>query len=115
MKIIKINKKTNNKTDKLELVISILCLLNNIHLSKTEVKVLAYYVIYKINEKTDKLLMDSRVVKTLQSLRNIKVRLDKLGFLKRSNDLYKSYEVNLSKDFDAQADETTMLIKIDNT
>lgn len=114
MKVIKIDKKANNKTDKLELVISILCLLNGVHLSKTDISALAYYVVYKVNEKTDKLLLSSGIIKNVDSLRNVKVRLFKLGFLKKDKELYKTYEVNLSKDF-KEDDEIKMIINIDNT
>jgi hypothetical protein len=115
MKFIKIDKKTNGKTQQLELVISILCLLNGIHLSKTELNVLSYYITYKINSKTDNLLISSKIVKDISSLRNIKAKLKKLGFLKRTSELYKSYELNLSKDFDADTNDIRLLIKIDNS
>lgn len=115
MKVIKIEKKTNGKTQHLELVISILCLLNGIHLSKTELTVLSFYVVYKINSKTDNLLISSHIVKDIASLRNIKAKLKKLGFLKRTSELYKSYEVNLSKDFNIDDNDIRMLIKIDNS
>jgi hypothetical protein len=116
MKVFKLDKKTNSKTHKLELIISILCLFNSIHLSSTDVKVLAYYIVYKISEKTDKLLISSKIVKNINTLRNVKVRLYKLGFLKKDKDLYKTYEVNLSKDFKDFADdeEIKMIINIDN-
>lgn len=116
MKVFKLDKKTNSKTHKLELIISILCIFNSIHLSDTDIKVLAYFIIYKINEKTDALLIKSGIVKNINTLRNVKVRLYKLGFLKKDKDLYKTYEVNLSKDFKDFADdeEIKMIINIDN-
>jgi hypothetical protein len=116
MKVFKLDKKTNSKTHKLELIISILCIFNNIHLSGTDIKVLAYYINYKINEKTDALLIKSGIVKNINTLRNVKVRLYKLGFLKKDKDLYKTYEVNLSKDFKdfAEDEEIKMIINIDN-
>ena len=116
MKVFKLDKKTNSKTHKLEMIISVLCLFNSIHLSETDIKVLAYYIVYKLTEKTDKLLLASKIVKNINTLRNVKVRLYKLGFLKKDKDLYKSYEVNLSKDFiDFNDDEEIkMIINIDN-
>jgi len=114
MKLIEIKKKTNSKTEQLELVISILCQVSGIHLSKTELSVLAYYINYKISDKTDNLLIGSKIVKDIPSLRNIKTKLNKLGFLKRTKELYKSYEVNLNKDFSVEDNEINLMIKIDN-
>lgn len=115
MKLIKIDKKTNGKTEQLKLVISILCTVNGMHLSDTELSVLAYYLTYKINEKTDNLLISSKIVKDVPSLRNIKTKLRKLGFLKRTKELYKSYELNISKSFGLEDNQISLLIKIDNT
>jgi hypothetical protein len=116
MKVFKLDKKANGKVNKLELIISVLCTFNNIHLSETDIRVLAYYIVYKINEKTDRLLITSEVVKNIGTLRNIKTRLFKLGFLKKDKDLYKSYELNLSKDFVDfnDDDEVKMIINIDD-
>jgi len=116
MKVFKLEKKANSKTDKLELIVSILCLLNGIHLSDTDIRVLAYYMVYTINEKTDDLIISSKIVKNMNTLRTVKVRLHKLGFLKKDKDLYKSYELNLSKDVKDfnNDDEVRMLINIDN-
>lgn len=111
---IQITKKTTSRTDQVKLALDILCLLNDIDLSKTEKMVLTYFVVYKVSEKTDKLLLDSQIVKTIESLRNIKSKLTKLGFLLRSEDRYKSYELNLNSDF--SLDKTIHLdIKLDNS
>lgn len=75
---------------------------------------MSYYIVYKINQKTDNLLISSKIV-NLGRLRNIKAKLKRLGFLKRVTELYKSYEVNLSKDFDIDNNQIVLLIKIDNT
>jgi hypothetical protein len=114
MKMI-IEKKTGSKTDQIRLVISLLCMINDIHLSDTELNVLSYYITYKISEKTDNLLISSKVVKDVSSLRNIKTKLRKLGFLKRTKELYKSYELNLDKKFNIEDDQIALIIKIDNT
>jgi len=111
----KIEKKTNGKTEQLKLVISILCLINEVHLSETELNVLSYYMAYKISEKTDNLLISSKIVKDVPSLRNIKTKLRRLGFLKRTKELYKSYELTLSKDFNIEENKFNLLIKIDNS
>jgi len=70
---------------------------------------------YKISEKTDNLLISSKIVKDVPSLRNIKTKLRRLGFLKRTKELYKSYELTLSKDFNIEENKFNLLIKIDNS
>jgi hypothetical protein len=72
-------------------------------------------MVYKISEKTDQMLVNSKVIKDIPSLRSVKTRLKKLGFLKRTKELYKSYELALSKDFDLSNDQISLAIKIDNT
>jgi hypothetical protein len=115
MKLIKIEKKTNGKTEQIKLVLSILCLINGIHLSDTELSVLSYYMVYKISEKTDDLLINSKVVKDISALRNIRTKLKRMGFLKRTKELYKSYELAMSKDFNLEDNQISLAIKIDNT
>lgn len=110
-----LEKKTTSKTEQIKLAIAISCLVSDIHLSDTELSVLAYYVTYQISEKTDDLLIKSNVVKDVSSLRNIKTKLRKIGFLKRTKELYKSYELNLSKDSKFEDNQIAILIKIDNT
>lgn len=113
MKVIELNKKTNNKVDQLELAISVVCLVSGVTLSKTAIKVLAYYVVYGIKKATDDLLINSNIV-NLTNLRNIKTKLIKLRFIKKTEGLYKSYELALSKDFVPEK-ELKLFIKIDNS
>ena len=114
MKVIEITRKTGHKTEQIELVISVLCLVGGMKVSKTEVKVLAYYVVHGLKTSTDKLLINSGIIKQ-RPVRNMKTKLTDMGFLKRVKDLYNSYELNLKKDF-SPADKTINLsIKIDNS
>jgi len=114
MNLIKIDKKVQTQTDQIELIISILCFLYDKRLSKTEQKCLAFYVVYGIKEKTDELLISSKIVPHIESLRNVKGKLCKLGFIKREPGIYKSYQLNLSKDFQPD-DVLGLLIKIDRS
>jgi hypothetical protein len=100
MNVINVDRKVQSHTDQIELVISILCFLNNIRLSKTHQKVLAYFVVYGLKEKTDDLLINSKIVPHVESLRNVKTKLHKLGFLKRFPGVYNSYELNLNSAFE---------------
>lgn len=97
----------------MEILISVMCLLNAIHLSKTETQVMAHYLAFGLKASTDDLLIKSKIVSDISGLRNTKTRLKKLGFLKRTKELYKSYELNLSSDF-KPGDTVTLLIKLDN-
>jgi hypothetical protein len=112
--VIEVTKKTSHKTEQMELVISILCMVNNIHLSKTEIKVLAYYVVHGVKESTDTLLFKSKITKQ-DNLRNMKTKFTKMGFMKRTKELYNSYELNLNKDFSVADDLVNLFIKIDNS
>ena len=114
MKTIEITKKTAHKTNQMELVISILCMVNDKKVSKTEVRVLAYYVVHGMKNSTDKLLINSKIIKK-DALRNMKTKLMNMGFLRRTKELYNSYELALSKDFSPNDKTINILIKIDNS
>lgn len=115
---IEITKKTKHKTEQMELVISVFCILNDVHLSKTEISVLAYYVVFGIKESTDALLINSNIINK-GNLGNLKTKLKKQKFLKRTKELYKTYELNLSKDFNnddiINSNLINLFIKIDNS
>lgn len=114
MSVINVERKVQSHTDQIMMVISLLCFLNNIKLSKTEQQVLAYYVVYGFKEKTDELIINSEIVPHMYSLRNVKTKLHKTGFLKRYPGLYKTYELDLDKSF--QPDNILELrIKIDRS
>jgi hypothetical protein len=113
MKLIKLIKKTSHKTEQMEVVISILCMVAGVKLSETDIRVLAFYVVHGIKESTDSLIINSGVT-TFRVLGNIKAKLLRLGFLKRTKELYKSYELNLSEGFPNDK-EINILIKIDNS
>lgn len=113
MSVIKITKHTSSKTGQMEVLISIMCLLNDIKLSDTATKVLAHYLAFGLKASTDELLIKSKVVTDISGLRNTKTLLKNLGFLKRTKELYKSYELNLDAGFKPD-DTVTLLIKLDN-
>lgn len=114
MNVIKIDKKVDNHTDQIELVISILCFLYNKRLSKTEQKCLAFYVVYGVKEATDEMLIKAEIVPHIDSLRNVKAKLCKTGFLRRFPGVYKSYEVNMDSTFKPD-NVLALLIKIDRS
>jgi hypothetical protein len=95
MQLVKIKKKTNSKVEQAKTMISIFCLLMNIKLSDTELTVLAYFMVYKINRKTKDLILNAGILKSDDSLKNTLSKLKKFGMLVRNID---SKEYSLRKE-----------------
>lgn len=113
MQLVKIKKKTNSKVEQAKVLIAIFCLLINIKLSDTELTVLAYFMVYRINRKTKDLILSSGILKTEDSLKNTMSKLKKFGMLVRNID---SKEYTLRKDLDFVVNPVVgVLIKIDNS
>lgn len=81
MQFIKFKKKTNNKVEQAKALISVFCLLSNIKLSDTELTVLAYFMVYKINRRTKDLIIAAGVMKNDDSLKSTVSRLKKFGMI----------------------------------
>ena len=113
MQLLKIKKKTGSKVEQAKVLIAVFCLLINIKLSDTELTVLAYFMVYKINRKTKDLILSSKILKTEDSLKNTMSKLRKFGMLVRNMD-DKGYSLRKELDFQANT-EIGVLIKIDNT
>jgi len=113
MRLVKIKKKTSSKVEQAKILIALFCLLINIKLSDTELTILAYFMVYKINRKTKDLILSSGILKTEDSLKNTMSKLKKFGMLVRNID---SKDYTLRKDLDFGVDPVMgILIKIDNT
>jgi len=112
MQLVKIKKKTNSKVEQAKTMIAIFCLLTNIKLSDTELTVLAYFMVYKINRKTKDLILNAGILKSDDSLKNTLSKLKKFGMLVRNID---SKEYSLRKELDFTLTPAMgVLIKIDN-
>jgi hypothetical protein len=112
MQLVKIRKKTSSKVEQAKTMISIFCLLTNIKLSDTELTVLAYFMVYKINRKTKDLILSAGILKSDDSLKNTLSKLKKFGMLVRNID---SKEYSLRKELDFTLTPAMgVLIKIDN-
>jgi hypothetical protein len=112
MQLVKIKKKTNSKVEQAKTMIAIFCLLMNIKLSDTELTVLAYFMVYKINRKTKDLILNAGILKSDDSLKNTLSKLKKFGMLVRNID---SKEYSLRKELDFTLTPAMgVLIKIDN-
>jgi len=113
MQVVTIKKKTNGKVEQAKKVIAIFCLLMEIKLSDTELTVLAYFMVYKINRKTKDLILSSGILKSEDSVKNTLSRLKKFGMLKRPID---SDEYVLNDKINIALNPVVgILIKIDNT
>jgi hypothetical protein len=112
MQLVKIGKKTSSKVEQAKALIAIFCLLSNIKLSDTELTVLAYFMVYKINRKTKDLILSAGILKSEDSLKNTLSKLKKFGMLVRGVD---SKEYSLRKELDFGLNPVMgVLIKIDN-
>lgn len=113
MQLVTVTKKTNSKIEQAKTLLSIFCLLSGINLSDTELTVLAYFLVYKINDATKQLILKSQILKSEDSLKNTISKLKKFGLIKKST-TSKDYDINdkVNVSLDSVA---CMLIKIDNT
>lgn len=113
MQLLKVKKRTSSKVDQAKVLISLFCLLLNVKLSETELTVLAYFMVYRINRKTKDLILSSGLLKSEDSLKNTLSKLKKFGMLVREPD---SKEYSLRKDLNFGLDPVMgLLIKIDNS
>ena len=112
MQLVKIQKKTNGKIDQAKVILSIFCLLSGINLSDTELTVLAYFLVYKINQTTKELILKSQVLKSEDSLKNTISKLKKFGLLRKSS-TSREYLLNESVSIPLEP-VIGFLIKIDN-
>ncbi len=81
MQVIKLKKKTSNRMELVNTVLTIYCLLSNIKISKTELHVLSYLVVYGIRKSTKDMIIRSQILNSYNSLENTITRLRKLGLV----------------------------------
>ena len=112
MQLIKVVKKTNSKIEQAKTLLAIFCLLSEIRLSQTELTVLAYFLVYKINDQTKDLIIKSEILNA-DSLKNTMSKLSKFGLIKKSTiskEYYVSEKININPDV-----KVGMLVQIDNS
>lgn len=111
MQLVKVVKKTNSKIEQATTLLSIFCLLSDIRLSKTELTVLAYFLVYKVTATTKELIIKSELLNA-DSLKNTMSKLSRFGLIKKHPN--REYYVNENISV-APGDKIGMLIQIDNT
>lgn len=108
--LIKIEKKTSGKVEQAKVLISIYCQLFNIKLSKSDLTVLAYFMVYKLTSETEKLILKAKILANEGSLRNVMSKLRKFKLIKKVN---KEDVLNESLNLDLEP-VMGIIIKIDN-
>lgn len=112
MQLVTVEKKTNSKIDQAKVLLRIFCVLSEIKLSDTDLTVLAYFLVYKISDKTKDLIVKSQIL-SADSLKNTMSRFNKVGLIKKST---VSKEYHIADSLNIQMDSMIgMLIKINNT
>lgn len=112
MQLVRMSKSTSSKVDQAKTLVSIFCLLSGIKLSDTELIVLSYFMVYKINQSTKDLILKSKILETEDSLRNTISKLKKVGLIRKSSH---NKEYLISEELNVSLHSSiALLIKIDN-
>ena len=83
--LIKIEKKVQGKIEQSKLLISLFCKLSKIKLSDSELTVIAYFMVYKLTEQTEELILKSKILANEKSLENAMSKLRKVGLIIRKD------------------------------
>lgn len=81
IKLLKLSVSHKTSFDQALMLIRIYDIVNATKLTKGDMQILSFFIIYGINNNTTKILLDSRVVTHKQTIYNTKSKLLKLGYL----------------------------------
>ncbi len=112
MNVIKITKRTKTKLEHTKLIVAIYCLLSGIKISDTESTIYSYFIIYKINDSTKKLIFDSELIHNNNSYKNILSKLKKLGLIQKNERREYFVGIDVLKSIESTVG---FILKIDNT
>lgn len=79
--VLKMAKQVTTKIELAKAIIHLTICFRNIKLSDTETTVLAYFMVYGINQQTKNLLIKSEVCKNINNIKTIMVKLKKLDLI----------------------------------
>lgn len=79
--LIRMVRQVGTKIELAKAIIFIAICFNNIKLSDTEVTVLAYFMVYGVNQQTKTLLIKAEVCKNINNIKTVMVKLKKLEFI----------------------------------
>jgi hypothetical protein len=86
MRVLKLKKTTQSKTELAKLSINIYCLLSGIKINKTELDVLSYFAVYGFKKSTKDTIIRSQILNAYNSLENTMTKLRKLGLITRNRE-----------------------------
>lgn len=79
--LVKMQKVVSSKIELAKAIIKIAICFNDIKLSDTEVTVLAYFIVYGVNQQSKVLLVNAKVCKNIANIKTIMVKLKKLALI----------------------------------
>lgn len=79
--IIKMVKSVGSKIELAKTIITVSICFSNIKLSDTEITILAYFMVYGINQQSKNLIVKSSICKSLANIKTIMVKLKKLELI----------------------------------
>lgn len=112
MNLIKLERKTGDKIEQIQLLIEIYLLLKDVKITKSEKTILAYFCHYGISSKTEKLLYETKIIESNYTYKNIISKFNKLQFIERSG---KGKYFICDNVLNSIEDKFALLVKIDNT
>lgn len=89
--VVKLNKTATSKIDLAKKVLNTCLNFWEVSLSETEVSVLAYFIVYGINNKCKELVVKAGVCKNVPNINTIMVKLKKLNLIYRDELNGKNY------------------------
>ena len=109
--LLKMTKKVTTKIELSKAIIYIALCFRNIKLSDTEISVLAYFMVYGVNQQSKQLIVNSGICKNIQGIKTIMVKLKKKELIFKDDFdgrvcVNKSLNLKLTNTF-------TILLKID--
>lgn len=110
--IVKMVRSVSSKIELAKAIINISICFNNIKLSDTEVTVLAYFMVYGINQQSKNLIVKSSICKSLANIKTIMVKLKKLELIYK-DDLNGKVYITKSLNFELTP-SVALYLKIDN-
>ncbi len=110
--LLKMVKTVTTKIEMARAIIQISICFNNIKLSDTEVTVLAYFMVYGVNQQTKNLIVKASVCKNISNIKTIMVKLKKLELIYKDDF---SGKVLVTKALEFEITPTVAIyLKIDN-
>lgn len=110
--LMKMVKNVGSKIELAKTIINVSICFNNIKLSDTEITILAYFMVYGINQQTKNLIVNSKVCKSLANIKTIMVKLKKLELIYKDDFNGKVY-ITQSLNFELTP-TVGIYLKIDN-